>query len=150
MSENWDGAEEIDIPKGAFIGWGMTKGQHVTGKVLEYSDIGGKDTKDNVCPQITVELIEAAASFNKIGTRTDYGVGDLVSVTGSQVQLKRGLKAAAPNPGDLIRIVLDDVKVLPNTNTLKEFSIKIKRGAGGPLPISAPAAAGGFGEEPPF
>lgn len=152
MSENWDAAEDIEIPKGAFIGWGMTKGQHVTGKVIEYSDTGGRDTKDNVCPQITVELIEPAASFNKIGTRTDFAVGDLVSVTGSQVQLKRGLKAASPDPGDLIRIVLEDVKVLPNTNTLKEFGIKIKRGAGGHVapPATANTGFGGAAEEPPF
>ncbi|WP_100483791.1 type 1 glutamine amidotransferase family protein [Mycobacteroides abscessus] len=150
MSVNWDAAEEIDIPKGSFIGWGMTKGQHVTGKVLEYSDTGGKDTKDNICPQVTVELTEPAASFNKIGTRTDYGIGDLVSVTGSQVQLKRGLKVAAPSPGDLVKITLTDVKVLPNTNTLKEFSIKVARGAGSPVPTPVGAVSGGFAEEPPF
>ena len=152
-ANNWDDAEDIDIPKGAFIGWGNTKGQHVTGKVLEYGDAAGEDTKGNVCPQVTVELIEAAASFDKLGNRTDFPAGELVSLTCSQIQLKRGIKAAALEPGDLVRISLDDVRVLPNNgNTLKEFSIKVKRGAGGPVTRPAPAS-GGFGgseDQPPF
>ncbi|AMT71955.1 hypothetical protein ACM0AZ_15160 [Mycobacteroides abscessus subsp. massiliense] len=155
MSENWDAAEEIEIPKGAFIGWGNNKGQHVTGKVIEYGDLAGEDTKGNACPQVTVELIEPAASFDKLGARTDYPAGELVSLTCSQVQLKRGIKAADPSPGDLIRIVLEDVRVLPNNgNTLKEYGIKIKRGAGGPVaaPASASAGFGGTADDstPPF
>lgn len=154
MSNDWDDAEDIEIPKGSFIGWGNTKGQHVTGKVLEYGDAAGEDTKGNACPQITVELIEPAASFDKLGNRTDYPAGELVSLTCSQVQLKRGIKAADPAPGDLIRIVLEDVRVLPNNgNTLKEFGIKMKRGAGGPVsapPASASAGFSGADDEPPF
>ena len=157
MSNDWDDAEDIEIPKGAFIGWGNNEGaegQHVTGKVLDYGDTAGQDTKGNECPQLTVELIEPAASFDKLGNRTTYPAGELVSVTCSQVQLKRGIKATDPAPGDLIRIVLEDVRVLPNNgNTLKEFGIKIKRGAGGPVsapPASASAGFGGAAEEPPF
>ncbi len=152
-ANSWDDAEDIDIPKGSFIGWGNAKGQHVTGKVLEYGDSAGEDTKGNACPQVTVELIEPAASFDKLGNRTDFPAGELVSLTCSQIQLKRGIKAAALEPGDLVRISLDDVRVLPNNgNTLKEFSIKVKRGAGGPVTRPAPASAsfGGSEDQPPF
>ena len=34
---NW---ETVEVPRGAYLGWGTKKGQHVTGKVLEYSPDG--------------------------------------------------------------------------------------------------------------
>jgi hypothetical protein len=57
--------ETIEAPVGSFIGWGGTKGQHVTGKVLDFTMDGGTDFGGNRCPQISIQLTEDAASFNK-------------------------------------------------------------------------------------
>ncbi|UGU31381.1 hypothetical protein LT350_33715 [Mycolicibacterium smegmatis] len=137
---NW---EEIDVPRGAYIGWGNNAGQHVTGKVLEFAPTGGSDFNGNPCPQLAVELIEPAESYNKAGQRTEHGVGDIVQLTCGQVSLKRAVMAADPNPGDLVKITLDGIVNLQGGNTVKEFGIKIARGAGAsaqPVPAqTAPA-----------
>jgi len=147
MTPQW---EDVDVPRGAYIGWGLKPGQHVTGKVLEYSLDGGSDFNDNPCPQIAIELTEKAASFNKAGDRTDHDAGDLVQLTAGQVSLKRALRAADPNPGDLVKITLDNILkgAGKNGGDIKEFSIKIARGAGvSTKPVAAVAAND---DEPPF
>lgn len=118
--------EDVNVPRGAFIGWGTQIGQHVTGKVLEFNPTGGTDFAGNVCPQLSVELTEPAASFNKEGQRTDYAAGELVVLNCGQVSLKRAVKAADPNPGDLVKITLDNLVKTAN-GTVKEMGIKIAR-----------------------
>lgn len=145
---NW---EEIDVPRGAYIGWGNNSGQNVTGKVLEYAPIGGSDFNGNPCPQLAVELIEDADSYNKAGQSFRHAAGDIVQLTCGQVSLKRAVMAADPHPGDLVKITLEGIVNLQGGNTVKEFGIKIARGAGGsaqptqapaaPAPQQAPAAA---------
>ena len=141
---NW---ETIDVPRGAFISWGEQTGQHVTGKVLEYDPTGGTDFNNNPCPQLSVELIEPAASINKTGQRTDFPAGELVVLNAGQVSLKRAIKAADPKTGDLVKISLSNL-VRTTNGTVKEFEIKIARGAGGqsqqPTSGFTPSAA------PPF
>lgn len=147
---NW---EEVDVPRGAYIGWGMKPGQHVTGKVLEYSIDGGADFYDKPCPQIAIELTEAAASFNKAGDRTDHDPGVLVQLSAGQVSLKRALRAADPTPGDLVKITLDNILKGQGKNggDIKEFSIKIARGAGASAkPAAASSAPAQSDDDPPF
>ena len=141
---NW---ETVDVPRGAFISWGEQTGQHVTGKILDYDPAGGTDFNNNPCPQLSVELIEPAASINKQGVRTDYPAGELVVLNAGQVSLKRAVKAADPNPGDLIKITLSNL-VRTTNGTVKEFDIKIARGAGGQTrqPSVTPTAT----SQPPF
>jgi hypothetical protein len=138
--------EEITVPKGAYIGWGNKPGQHVTGKVLEFSHDGGTDFAGNRCPSIAIELTEKAASINKDGDRTDYDAGEIVQLNAGQVSLKRALRAADPSPGDLVKITLDNLVKTAN-GTVKEFGIKIARGAGA---ASKPAAAADGSDDPPF
>lgn len=123
---NW---EEVDVPRGAFISWGATTGQHVTGKVLSFDPTGGRDFNDNVCPQLSIELTEAAASINKQGDRTDYDAGELVVLNCGQVSLKRAVHAAQLEVGDLVKIELSNL-VKVDKGQVKEFSIKVARGAG--------------------
>lgn len=135
---NW---EEIDVPRGAYIGWGNNSGQSVTGKVLEYAPTGGSDFNGNACPQLAIELIEDADSYNKAGQSFRHAAGDIVQLTCGQVSLKRAVMAADPNPGDLVKITLDGIVNLQGGNTVKEFGIKIARGAGSSAqPAQAPAA----------
>lgn len=138
--------EEVDVPRGAYIGWGTKAGQHVTGKVLEYSLDGGSDFNGNPCPSVAIELTEKAASFNKEGERTDHDAGELVQLNAGQVSLKRALRAADPKPGDLVKIELSNL-VKTDKGTVKEFNIKIARGAGVGV---KPAAAQQNDDEPPF
>ena len=71
--------------------------------------------------------------------------------------MKRAVKAADPKPGDLIKITLSNLVKTPN-GVVKEFDIKIARGAGGQAKVSPTAQAGSFmGQsvsqpqaEPPF
>jgi hypothetical protein len=103
---NW---ETVDVPRGAFISWGETVGQHVTGKILDYEPTGGTNFAGEPCPQLSIELVVLNAG---------------------QVSLKRAVKAADPKSGDLIKITLSNLVKTPN-GTVKEFDIKIARGAGG-------------------
>lgn len=138
---NWDEIAEIEVPRGSFIGWGDRAGQHVTGKVLSYSENGGTNFANEPCPQISVELTEQAASFNKAGERTDFPAGELVTINAGLANLLRAVRTAALNPGDLVKITLADFEKTAN-GTVKIFSIKVARGAGGPVtPRQAPAAA---------
>jgi hypothetical protein len=140
---NWT---EIEVPRGAYIGWGNKAGQHVTGSVLEYSLDGGRDFNGNSCPTLAVELTEKAASVNKDGDRTDHEAGELVQLNAGQVSLKRALRAADPSPGDLVKITLSNL-VKTDKGTVKEFSIKIARGAGASTSSKAAPAAD---DDPPF
>lgn len=141
--------ESIEVPRGAYIGWGNKKGQHVTGKVIDYSPEGGNDFNGNACPAATIELTETAASFNKDGDRTDYAAGELIQLNAGQVSLKRALRAADPSPGDLVKITLVNL-AKTEKGTVKEFDIKIARGAGGPVKPKAAQADPADDDEPPF
>lgn len=144
---NW---ETIEAPTGSFIGWGTKKGQHVTGRVVEYSVDGGTDFNSARCPLLSVELTEKAASFNKDGDRTDHEAGSIVNITAGQVKLKSVIRTADPSPGDLIKVELTGVSKTASGNTLKEFNVKIARGAGGATQPAAAAAAGEDDDEIPF
>jgi len=139
--------ETIEVPRGAYIGWGSKKGQHVTGKVLDYQPEGGTDFNGNACPSATIELTEAAASFNKDGDRTDFAAGELIQLNAGQVSLKRALRAADPSAGDLVKITLVNL-AKTDKGTVKEFDIKIARGAG----VSGKPALTSeqMDDEPPF
>lgn len=152
--------ESVTAPRGQYIGWGNTPGQHVTGKVLAFDASGGKDPNGNPCPELTVELTERAASFRQ-GQRTDIEPGNVVQVTCAQVSLKRDIIAARLNPGDLIKITLE--KLVPTAKSpAKVFDVKVARNSApapvetltqpaAPLPPQQPAfSGGGFNDQPPF
>lgn len=149
--------EEVEVPRGAYISWGSQIGQHVTGTVIAYSVAGGTNYDGDPCPQITIELIEPAASINKQGERTDYGAGELVVLNAGQVSLKRALRSANPERGDVVKIVLSGI-VKTSRGDVKEMSIKIARGGAvkgraktaHPGGFDAATPARGFNAAPPF
>lgn len=138
--------EEVEVPRGAYIGWGNKPGQHVTGKVLEYTIDGGTDFNGNPCPTLAVELVEKAASINKEGDRSDHEPGEIVQLNAGQVSLKRALRAADPTPGDLVKIELQNLAKTAN-GTVKEFGIKIARGAAASTKTQAVQDSS---DDPPF
>jgi len=122
--------ETVEVPRGSYIGWGNKTGQHVTGKVVDYSVDGGTDFNGARCPHIGIELAEKADSYTKDGDRSEHPAGELVQLNAGQVSLKRALRQADPQPGDLIKITFSGT-FKTTTGTGKEFDIKIARGAGG-------------------
>ena len=150
--------ETVDVPRGAYISWGTQPGQTVTGKVLDFSPLGGTDFNDEPCPQLSLELVEATYSINKLGERTNFAAGELVVLNCGQASLKRAVRAAGPNPGDLVKIEFTSL-AKGNKGDVKEFSIKIARGVGlsrpanrASAPQSTPATWGAQTQsaEPPF
>lgn len=125
--------EEVEVPRGAFISWGNQIGQSVTGKVLDYDERGGTDFSGAVCPLLVLELVEPTYAVDKDGNRTDFAAGELLNMNAGQVSLKRAVRAAALSPGDLVKIELSNL-VKTTNGTVKEFSIKVARGAGDSLP----------------
>lgn len=121
--------ETIEVPKGAFIGWGDKAGQHVTGMVVEYDPQGGRDFNEKPCPLLTVDLHDSAYSVNKQGETRDFDKGELVNLTIGQAGLKAAVKRADPNPGDLIKITLTGTERTTKGNTVKTFSVQIARAA---------------------
>ncbi len=143
--------EEIAAPAGSFIGWDAKPGQHVTGKVTTYAADGGTDFGGGRCPLLSIELTEPAASFNKMGERTDHPAGATVNITCGQVKLKQVVSTANPAVGDLIKVELTGVAKTASGNTLKEFTVKIARGAAPTTPAPAPATAPAADDDtPPF
>lgn len=123
--------EEIDVPRGAYVSWGNTPGQHVTGRVMAFDERGGTDFDGKPCPSLEVELTEPAASIDKNGTRTDFEAGAMVVLNCGQASLKRAVRVAALDRGDLVKITLSNLAPAAK-GTVKEFAIKVARGAGQP------------------
>lgn len=133
---NW---ENIEVPAGSYIGWGTEPGQTVIGKVLGFNMTGGTDFSGAPCPELQLELIEPGYSMSKDNQRFDYQAGQLVNINAGGANLKRGVTAAQPAPGDLIKIELEKLEPLSGGRSVKVFAISIARGAG--KATAAPAAA---------
>lgn len=144
---DWNDIDPVEVPAGAYVGWGSKVGQKVIGTVVEYDERGGTDFNGNVCPEVTVLLAERAASFNKAGDRTDFDADEEVGVTCGGVNLKKAIRKAAPEVGDLIKIELTEF-VKTSNGTAKIFDVRVKRG-GGMLPSAAKSSAP-IDDEPPF
>ena len=130
--------ESVSSPRSsAFIGWGTQEGQHVTGTIVHVGT-GQKPNNNGPCPELAIELSEPAASFKKDGTRTNYEPGTTVTITAAQYQLERDIQAAQLQPGDMVKITMQGVSQTRNGNTVKDFDVKIKRGA---APVAAAPAA---------
>ena len=65
------------------------------------------------------------------------------------MSLRRALRAADPAPGDLIKITLINL-AKTDKGSVKEYDIKIARGAGGKVTPKAAPAAEVDDDEPPF
>lgn len=124
---NW---ESVDVPAGSYIGWGTEPGQTVIGKVLTYNPTGGTNFAGDTCPELNLELIEPTYSVNKAGERFTHEAGQLVVVSAGGANLKRGVVAAQPQTGDLIKIELEKLEPLSGGRTVKVFKIAIARGGG--------------------
>ena len=132
--------ETVNVPAGAFIGWHDQPGQIVMGKVLDYDPSSGQDFSGGRCPQVVIELVEPASSFNRNGDRTDFGAGEMVTITAGQANLRRGILAADLSRGDVVRITHSSNQETTN-GTVKIFEIAVARGAAPEMAPTAPTQA---------
>lgn len=100
--------EEVVVPQGTFIGWGEV-GQQVVGHVLSYSETEGSDFNGEPCPLVVIALTEAAINYRNKGTEKEtINSGEVVSITCGQANLRRSVRAAALDPGNLVKIVYSE------------------------------------------
>jgi hypothetical protein len=139
--------QTIEVPQGSFIGWGSKHGQHVTGRVTDYDETGGRDYDKNSCPLVEVELTDKAASFIK-GERTDFPPGATVLVTCGQANLKKAIKRAELQRGNLVKITMTGEQDTGQGSPMKVFTIQVDRSV-----VSTSNGAAGMpddDDEPPF
>ncbi len=99
---------KIEVPTGVFISWGK-QGQRVTVKTVAFDATGGKDFGGNICPQLIGTLVEDCDNYRDKGaTHERLKAGEMVTVNGGVVNLKKGLLLADPTPGDLVRMTFVD------------------------------------------
>jgi hypothetical protein len=123
--------QDVDIPQGAFIGWGK-QGQTVTVTVASFDPTGGSDFNNNPCPLLVGTLTEAADNYRDQGTTHEQlDAGELVTITAGQANLKRGLLAADPKPGDIVRMIFTDTYKTAS-GTGKTIKVQIARS---PAPV---------------
>jgi hypothetical protein len=125
MSDQW---EEIDVPQGSYMSWASRPGQRVVGKIIDYDPRGGTDLNDQPCPLITVLLAEATYAVNKDGDRKEFAADDMIMVNCSLYNLKKAIKFANVERGDMINIHYNDV-VRVDKGDAKQFKIKVLRGS---------------------
>lgn len=147
MSDEWKSAIP---PRGNFVGWGTEPGQHVTGEVVSFDARGGTDPDGENCPELVVKLTEPAFSMRK-GDRTDFNVGEVVTVTcaqgkskqtGNVYGLRRDIVTVNPQRGQLVKILLESLRQTAKSPQ-KNFDIKTRPGDNNghsAQPVSPPVA----------
>lgn len=129
-----DGYEKVEVPQGRFIGWGRKPTdppQTVIVKVTEYDEEGGKTPPPNsrTVPQFSGTLVEDATNYRDGGTeKEEIKAGELVTVTCGIANLRKGIKAAEPRPGDTVKLVFNDTYATAE-GTGKVIEVFIKRGS---------------------
>lgn len=123
---NWDDEEETSVPQGQFVGFAEI-GQTIIGEVVSYDDDTGSNFDGDPCPLVVLTLTAPAVTFREKGAdRRSLDAGELVSITCGQAGLRRKMIAAAPTPGDIVRVEFTGTYKTPKGEG-KEFSVKIAR-----------------------
>lgn len=103
------GFQKVEVPRGRFIGWAVKPTdppQTVIVKVTDYDEQGGRTPNGNIVPQLSGTLVEPATNYRDHGTEREVlAGGELVTVTCSIANLRKGVKAAEPQPGDTVKLV---------------------------------------------
>jgi hypothetical protein len=138
---NW---EEIEVPRGSYVGWGSKPGQEVTGALLVYDPVGATTPapENAPCPLLEIELTEEAWSSDKDGNWTKFDAGQTVCLSVSQKNLQRGVQRANLHAGDLVRISMYDTEKVAK-GTVKLFKVFVDRGAAKTNGSGPPVSGGG-------
>lgn len=141
--------QKVEVPVGSYIGWGTKPKQYVEGEVTDYDIAGGSDFAGNPCPLLEVVLTRPAASFTKDGDRTNYAPGETVLLTCGQVSLKKAVKKAELEKGNLVNITLVSLDRTAN-GTVKVFQVQVDRDHTPTQSAAKGDSADDDSEEPPF
>lgn len=122
---------KVEVPRGQFYGWAVKPPQEVTVKVVAFDPVGGTDAKDNVCPRLIGTTIEPTKSYRDRGTtEVAISAGELITIEAGIANIKSGLLAADPKPGDIVQLKFSGTYETKN-GTGKEIEVFIARGAAG-------------------
>jgi hypothetical protein len=150
--------QKVEVPAGNYMGWSSSKpGQVFQGTVVEYDETGGTDFKKDPCPLLVVKLTRKATSVNKENERTTYEVGEELSLTAGQANLKKAVKKAhreyGLNRGVEVRIELDHFEKVPE-GKVKVFDVQVDTSTRDTSTTSDDddhfEGGGGSDDEPPF
>ncbi len=134
MSTTTPAWEDVEVQSGPFAGWGPQPGQVLTMKVLSFEPLGATDFNEQPCPKLVGTTVEPFTNFKEKGTVQEaIGADELLTVTCGLANLKNGVNAAQPKPGDLIRIAYTDL-VKVDKGQMKVFKIQIARATHTPDP----------------
>lgn len=130
-NDDW---EDVQVPRGTFVGWGLKPGQKMTAKVLTYGEAEGRDFNGEPCPQIVAELVEPFTNYRDKGTTVEeLAAGELVSITCGQANLRRTVRAASLEPGNLFQLAFTDTfKAEKGDGKVFEMKVNRSRNAGVP------------------
>jgi len=121
MSDNW---EDVDVPRGSYISWGEV-GQTVTIEVVSYSATAGSGYKDEQVPEVVGILQLDCINYRK-GVKETLSKGEFVTITCSQANINKAVRAAALEPGNLVRITFEDTYETPKGDG-KAFKVQVNR-----------------------
>jgi hypothetical protein len=135
--------QDVEVPLGAFIGWGDKPGQVVEGRVTDYDPEGGTvfGGSGAKCPLVEIELTATAYSYTK-GKWSTYEAGTTVQITAGQAQLKKKVRKAAPRVGAMIRIEMKG-KISVTNGEVKDFLVQVDNS-------TVDRSAGGHDDGPSF
>ena len=123
--------ESVSVERGPFIAWGNEPGQLVAGKILSVGT--GTDTQGREVPEYRLEIVEPSESISaKSGITTNFAVGEEVTLTAGQTNLRRWFEERIPggvNVGDMVRISFEKIMPTQTGGTAKIFDVKVARGS---------------------
>lgn len=122
-SDEW---EDVDVPQGAYMSWASRPGQRVVGLVIDYEPHEGRDFADQPCPLITLRLRDATYAVNKDGDRRDFAADEMIMVNCALVNLKKAVKFANLERGNLVDIHFYDVTKVDKGDA-KQFKVRVMR-----------------------
>jgi hypothetical protein len=126
MANDYDW-EEVKVAQGTFIGWANKPGQKMTARTLAYAEAGGHDYNGEPCPQVTAELVEPFDNYRDKGTTKEtLEAGQIVEITCGLANLKRTVRGAALEPGNMFLLEFTDL-VPTDKDPVKIFTMKVAR-----------------------
>lgn len=150
MADDW---EEVEVPQGAYMSWASRPGQRVVGLVIDYEPHGGTDFNDNPCPLLTLRLRDSTYAVSKDGDRRDFAADDMIMVNCGVINLKKAIKFANLERGNLVDIHYYDVTRVDKGDA-KQFKVRVMRKPSQDHqrePVSSGAPQGSTrNDDPPF
>jgi hypothetical protein len=125
---------KVEVPRGQFWGWAVKPPQEVTVKAVSYDPTGGTDANDKPVPRLIGTLLEPTTSYRDKGTTpVKMDAGELVTIEGGVANVKSGLLAADPQPGDIVKLVFSDTydTTKGGKGSGKQIDVFIARGSSG-------------------